>query len=302
MSTNKKFCLSPLAGYTDPAFRYLCGLYGAEFTTTEMVSADGLIRGKQEETMKIIQGSPPTAIQLFGSDKKIILDAAKLVEHSQFTEININAGCPVRKVISNGKGGALLKNIKNFESIIKYLHKNLYKQLSVKIRSGYDSTKNLTSIVKMIEKTGVNRIILHARTISQGYSGKADWNLIKKVRELCRSETLIYGNGDIKSWEDAYKMIEDSGCDGVYIGRAAMANPLIFKEIKKKKSVKYTKTLAKKWFLEYYKIRKENNLYSTSLKAIAIGACKSFEGAKELRVKILSSKNDNELVSYFKEF
>ncbi len=293
----KTFCLAPMEGYTDPAFRLLCGKYGAQFTITEMVSVDRIIREKEDETTKIPKGSPSTGIQLFGSDPKIILEAAEKFERSKFAEINLNVGCSVPKVVKKGAGAALLKNTKKLEEIIKLLSTNLKKPISVKTRLGYSSPSEIIDIAKVIERAGASSIILHARTAVQGYSGNAEWNWIKKVKE--EISIPIYGNGDVRHWEDAYKMLEETNCDGVYIGRAAIASPIIFRECKLKKSIRRDEKLAGKIFLEYYKLRKKYKLKDTNLKAMGIALCTGFEGAKELRRKISESRKEGETLEIF---
>ena len=293
----RTFCLAPMEGYTDPAFRLLCGKYGARFAITEMVSVDRIVRERDDETTKIPKGSPPTGIQLFGSDPKIILEAAEKFEKSKFKEINLNAGCSVPKVVKKGAGAALLKNTKKLEKIIELLSTNLKKPISVKTRLGYSSPNAIMNISKVIERAGASSIIIHARTAVQGYSGNADWNWIKKVKE--EVSIPVYGNGDIKHWEDAYKMLEETGCDGVYIGRAAIASPIIFKECELKKTIKRNKELAGKIFLEYYKLRKRYKLKDTNLKAMGIAMGSGFEGAKELRKKISESEDDQNILSTF---
>ncbi|MDD5022940.1 MAG: tRNA-dihydrouridine synthase family protein [Candidatus ainarchaeum sp.] len=294
----KRFCLSPMAGFTDPAFRVMCAKNGADFAITEMVSADGIIRGKEDETLLMPSGSPPTAVQLFGSDPKVLLKACESFEKSKFSEININAGCPVKKVVKKGAGAELLKNRKRLEEIVEQLSGSIKKPISVKIRLGYDKKSDSIEIAKMLEKKGCDSIIVHARTAKQMYSGDADWSYIKKIKE--NVSIKVFGNGDIQNWKDAYRMITETSCNGVYIGRAASANPLIFKEIKKKISIENNKENVKKWIYEYFKLRKKLNLKSSSMKAIAVKACRTFEGAKEMRMKIAQSKTDEEIVELFR--
>lgn len=293
----RTFCLAPMEGYTDSAFRLLCGKYGAQFAITEMVSVDRIIREKEDETTKIPNGSPPTGIQLFGSDPKIILEAAEKFEKSKFKEINLNVGCSVPKVVKKGAGSALLKNLKKLEGLVHLLSTNLKKPISVKTRLGYSSPNEILNIAKVIERAGASSIIIHARTAIQGYSGNAEWNWIKKIKE--EVSIPVYGNGDIKHWEDAYRMLEETNCDGVYIGRAAIANPIIFKECKLKKTIERNKELAGKIFLEYYKLRKKFRLKDTNLKAMGIAMCSGFEGAKELRKKISETKKEEEIQKLF---
>ncbi len=292
----RKISLAPMEGYTDPAYRLLCSKYGADFTITEMVADKRIINGLDDPTTQILDGSAPCAIQLFGQNEKELLLAAKKFEKSDFCEININAGCSVKKIVKNKSGAYLIKDLKKLEKIIKLLKKNLDIPISVKTRLGFEKNE-CEKIAKLIQKSGADSLIIHARTALQGYSGNSDWNSIKLVKE--KIDIPVYGNGDIRNWKDAYKMLNDTKCDGVYIGRAALGNPFIFKECKNKKDIIFDFNLSKKGFLEYYKLREKYNLNYNCLKPIALSFAKEFEGAKDLRLKITQAKTDEEILNIF---
>ncbi|MFA5049761.1 MAG: tRNA-dihydrouridine synthase family protein [Candidatus Micrarchaeia archaeon] len=293
----RKFSLAPMEGYTDPAYRLLCSRHGADFTITEMVSDKRIIAGLLDPTTTILDGSAPCAIQLFGQTEKEMLLAAKKFEDSNFCEININAGCSVKKIIKNKSGAYLIKDLKRLGKIIKLLKKNIEKPISVKTRLGFEKNECI-KIAKLIQTAGADSIIIHARTAKQGYSGNADWNSIKSIKE--KLDIPVYGNGDIKNWKDAYKMLNETKCDGVYIGRAALGNPFIFEECKKKKDIEHNEKLAKKGFLEYYKLREKYKIGYNCLKPIALSFAKEFSGARELRIKITQTKTEEEILELFK--
>jgi len=289
--------LSPMAGFTDPAYRTIAGKMGADACITEMISADGLIRGKQDETLIVPKGSPKTIVQMFGYDAKIMLKGAEILEKMSFPEININAGCPVRKVIKKGAGGGLLKNLDNLKNIIETLSSTIKKPISVKIRTGFVSHSEALNIAKTIEKAGALSIIVHGRTVKQLYSGKADWDIIKKIKDTVNIP--VFGNGDIFTWQDAYKRLMETNVDGIYIGRGALSNPYIFEEIKERKTIEYTRHMALKWLKEYSKLREKYKIKSGSFKAVAMSAMKGFNGAKELRTKIALTKKYEEIEDIF---
>ncbi|MBN2478516.1 tRNA-dihydrouridine synthase family protein [Candidatus Micrarchaeota archaeon] len=291
------FGLSPIYDYTDPVFRFLCGKCGADKVITEMVSADAVIfSGKTEQTLRILEGSPATAAQIFGSDPKTLMDAASILEKQKFTEINLNAGCPSKTVLGHDAGASLLKTPEKLKQIIETLFPSLKKPLSVKMRLGFSSPENSVKTAKLIEKAGASSVIVHARTVKQGYSGKADWEWIKKIKN--NVGIPVYGNGDIWCWQDAYKMLEETGCDGVYIGRAAIGNPLIFQECKEKNNLKRSKISAGNLFREYYQTAKQNN-FSLNFSRIALALCSGFRGSREVRRKITEVKNENEILEIF---
>lgn len=227
-----KIVLAPMAGITNIAFRKIAKEMGAGLVCAEMVSDKGIDYNNKKTLgmLKVKDFEHPISMQIFGSDIDSMVRAAIIVDHSEADIIDINMGCPVNKVVKNNAGAALLKDPDKVYNIVKEVVKNVNKPVTVKIRSGWDNESiNAVIIAKLCEKAGASAITIHARTRSQFYSGNADWDIIKKVKESV--SIPVIGNGDIKNANDAKRMIDETGCDFVMIGRGAQGNPWIFKEI-----------------------------------------------------------------------
>lgn len=234
--TKQKIWLAPLAGFTDNAFRTICKNCGADVVVSEMVSADGLIY-KKEKSLKYLDYTDfqrPYGIQLFGSDPVIMAKGAEIALAEKPDFIDINMGCPVKKVIKRDAGSALMNTPELAENITKEIKKVLAGTsipLSVKIRAGWDNLNiNAVEFGKRMENAGCDMICLHPRTRSQMFSGKSDWNLIKKLKK--KLTIPLIGNGDINSIEDIIRMFKETGCDSVMIGRGVLGKPWIFRNIK----------------------------------------------------------------------
>lgn len=224
--------LAPMAGVSDLPFRLLCRELGAGLVCMEMVSAKAIFyNNKNTDTlMEIHPEEMPVSLQLFGSDPKIISEMAKRTEERPFSILDINMGCPVPKVVNNGEGSALMKNPKLVEEILTALVKAVNKPVTVKIRKGFDEEHiNAVEIAKIAESCGVAAVAVHGRTREQYYSGKADWDMIAKVKEAV--SIPVIGNGDVDSPQAAKALLEHTGCDGIMIGRAAQGNPWIFRDV-----------------------------------------------------------------------
>lgn len=226
------FFLAPLAGITDAVMRELCSYMGASLTYTEMVSAKGIYYqdNKTEKLLYIPKGAKKTAIQIFGSDPRIMGEATYKLNSRDNFSLDINIGCPAPKIVKNGDGAALMRDPDLIYKIVLQVVKNTDKPVTVKIRKGWDDESvNALVVSKAAEDAGASAIAIHGRTREQFYSGVADWEIIREVKEA--SSVPIIGNGDVKSPEDAKKMMEKTGCDYVMIGRAALGNPWIFREL-----------------------------------------------------------------------
>lgn len=226
------FALAPMAGVTDLPYRILCKEQGAGLMCTEMVSAKGLYYGNRKSAplMATDPKEAPAAIQIFGSDPEIMGQMAAKVDDGQFQLIDINMGCPVPKIVNNGDGSALMKNPKLAGQIIKAVSDAVSVPVTVKIRKGFDDDHvNAPELAQIAEENGAAAVAVHGRTREQYYSGKADWEIIRKVKEAVKIPVI--GNGDIACPEDVVRMREEIGCDGFMIGRRAKGNPWIFKEM-----------------------------------------------------------------------
>lgn len=232
VTLENRLILAPMAGVTDLPFRLLCRRQGAGLVCMEMVSAKAIYYHNKntEELMEIHPDEQPASLQLFGSDPVIISEMAKQIEDKPFSILDINMGCPVPKVVNNGEGSALMKDPKLVAEIITRTVKAVKKPVTVKIRKGFsEQNANAVEIAKIAEDCGAAAVAVHGRTREQYYSGHADWEIIRQVKEAVRIPVI--GNGDVADGPSAKAMLEETGCDGIMVGRAARGNPWIFKEI-----------------------------------------------------------------------
>lgn len=227
--------LAPMEGVTDGAFRRICKEYGADVLISEFISSDALSRvvEKSIRKMDFTDGERPFGVQIFGSDEEALVSAAKLAEQYRPDFIDINWGCPVKKIVSKGAGSAILQDIPKMVRLTSAVVRAVQLPVTVKTRLGWDSTdKPIVEVAERLQDVGIQAIAIHGRTRAQQYGGEADWTLIGEVKRNPRMTIPVIGNGDINSAERAVLFRERYGVDSVMVGRAAIGNPWIFRQIK----------------------------------------------------------------------
>lgn len=230
---DKPVALAPMEDVTDLGFRLICKEFGADIVYTEFISSDGLIRSARKSVNKLLTNEKerPVGIQIFGGDPNVMAEAAKIAEDAGPDFIDINAGCWVPKVASRGAGAGLLKDLKQMESIIRAVKSAVSIPVTLKTRLGWDSNSiTIFEVAKICADAGLSALTIHARTRDQHHDGEANWDWIRRVKEV--AELPIIGNGDIKIAEDAIEMFEYTKCDGVMVARGAISNPWIFRDVK----------------------------------------------------------------------
>ena len=227
--------LAPMAGVTDAAMRLLCHEQGAAWAVSEMLSAKGWVfsGGKNRNAQDILTrlpGEGPAGLQLFGSEPEYIAEAARRLEGSGFQFFDLNFGCPAPKITGNGEGSAMMREPKKLGAVVRALVEATPLPVTVKIRAGWDShSVNAPEVAKICEDSGARAVAVHARTREQQYAGKANWNVIRDVKRAI--SVPVFGNGDVRCGADALRMLDETGCDAVIVGRTAQGNPWIFREI-----------------------------------------------------------------------
>lgn len=233
LEINNTFFLAPMAGVSDYPFRTICRDYGCNVAYSEMVSSEGLVRGGEKTISYLYKGKEDCqenhliAFQIFGSDPDTMAEAALEVEQRGADIIDINMGCPVKKVVKTMSGSALMSDLPRIKAMVTAVKKKITVPLTVKIRAGWENKVNAIEVARLLEECGTDALIIHPRTQKQAFSGKADWNLIRQIKE--KLSIPVVGNGDVQSVEDYNRMKELTSCDAVMVGRGAMGQPWIFK-------------------------------------------------------------------------
>ncbi len=289
------YVLAPLAGYTDLAFRLLCRERGAGLCFSEMISCHGLVY-EQKNTRLLLQTTTndrPLGIQLFGSNPEVMAEAASRINVQEADCIDINMGCPVRKVIKKGAGAALMKDIRLAEDIINQVVRHTTLPVTVKFRSGWNNEHIIApEFAQMAESAGASAVTVHARTWAQAFGGKADWQIIARVKGSV--SIPVIGNGDILCYEDGEKMRSETGCDGVMIGRGALGNPWVFSQQGRPDSLKKRlPVLLRHLELVEEHLKAEKILFRVKNH---IGRCLGgLPGASRMRQEIMALKDLNSL-------
>lgn len=296
---NSNVILAPMAGYTDLAMRHLCLQAGAGLVCTEMISSKALHykNEKTEEMLKNFETDRPVAVQIFGHEPEIMAEAVRNPLIQQFDIIDINMGCPARKIISNGDGSALLKDFALAENVIRACVGATEKPVTVKFRIGYNQGENIAvEFAKMCERAGAAAITVHGRTTSQGYAGSVDYETIREVKKAVKIP--VFANGDCRSREDYEKILNLTKADGIMVGRAAVGCPEIFSEITgvrfdmpKLEQIRYHYETLIKFYGERFTVK-----YMRS--HLAGYLSKEYKNSKEL-VKLLKMDNYSEILTEF---
>lgn len=308
-----RIVLAPMAGISNSAYRRIIKEMGAGLIYAEMVSDKAIVYKNQKtfELLKMRDEERPIAQQIFGSDEESFVEAAKEIERTMHPDIiDINMGCPVPKVAVRAQAGsALLKNPQKIYEIVKSVCNAVSVPITVKIRSGWDSSSiNAVEVAKLCEKAGAKAIAVHARTRAQGYSGKADWGIIKAVKEAVHIPVI--GNGDVTSPEEFKRMLDETGCDAVMVGRGVLGNPWLireiieymeFGEVKSRPSNKDKVDMIRRHYQLLLEDKSEG-LALLEIRSHAIWYLKGMPNSAEIKNKICSSKSSEELFSILGEY
>jgi nifR3 family TIM-barrel protein len=301
-----KFILAPMSGVSDVAFRVLCKRYGSAMTYTEFCSADGIVQGN-DATRKLFyldDEEIPVGVQLFGSTPETVRKAALEVEGTA-SVIDFNLGCPAWHVLKNNCGSALLANPDLIETLVKEVSSVLSTPFTVKLRLGLnDRTKNFVEVAKRCVSAGAVAVALHARTTKQGYSGKADWSAIKELKESI--DVPVIGNGDVFTPEDAVRMLEETGCDYVMIGRGARNNPFIFRQANQLLETGSYDEISEEdqfgFIQDYIELAQKYELDFVRIKGHAVSMTKGIRNSSHLRQELVQTDTLEELQTAIEVF
>lgn len=303
--------LAPMAGVTDIAFRGICKELGCGLVYTEMVSSKALFYGSEntKDMLNVSDEERPVAVQIFGSDPVVMAKSCDFFnDNNDICIVDINMGCPAPKIVKNGEGSALMKNSKLAAEIVKEVKKASLKPVTVKFRKGFDSNNiNALEFAKELEQAGVDAITIHGRTREQMYQGKADWDIIRQIKEVV--SIPVIGNGDVVTCDDAVSLFESTKCDAIMIGRGSMGNPWIFQQIKQKlngEEVSYPTPqeridLCIKHYLRSIYYNGENIAVREMRKNIG-WYIKGLSGNKEIKDKVNYEKESKNVIKTLEEY
>lgn len=304
--------LAPMEDVSDPPFRALCKKHGADMMYTEFISSEGLIRdaAKSKKKLDIFEYERPIGIQIFGGEESSMIEAAKICEAANPDLIDINYGCPVKKVVCKDAGAGILKNIPKMMRLTDAVVKAVNKPVTVKTRLGWDdSSKNIVEVAERLQDIGIQALSIHGRTRVQMYKGEADWTLIGEVKNNPRIKIPIFGNGDVDSPQKALEMKNRYGVDGIMIGRASIGYPWIFNEIKE--FVNHGKTLPPPTINDRVDAALEHLRFSVEWKGHNLGIVemrrhytnyfRSIPHFKDYRMKLVTSMSQEEITATLEE-
>lgn len=304
---NHPLFLAPMEDITDPSYRYICKEFGADVMYSEFISSDGLIRDGRKSVAKltIFDYERPIGIQLYGHETEPMVEAAKIIDGSKPDIIDINFGCPVKKISNRGAGSGMMRDVPKMVDITSRIVKCTNIPVTVKTRLGWDdSSKNIVDIAEQLQDVGIKALTIHGRTRGQMYKGEADWTLIGEVKNNPRMNIPIIGNGDVDSPEKAKLMFDTYNVDGIMIGRAAIGRPWIFNEIKHylnsgelltELSVKQRVDIALEHFNKSIEF-KGDKIGIYQMRRHFVSYFKSIPNFKETRLKLLTSNNYDEVL------
>lgn len=298
--------LAPMEDVTDPSFRYMCKQFGADVVTTEFISSDGLIRDawKSRAKLNIDEGERPVGIQIYGHLIEPMVEAARIAETARPDFIDINFGCPVKKIAGRGAGSGMMRDVPLMVEMTRQIVQAVSTPVTVKTRLGWDEeSKNIVDIALRLQDTGIKALTIHGRTRSQMYRGEADWALIGEVKHHPSIEIPIIGNGDVDSGPKAKQMFDDYGVDGVMIGRATYGRPWIFREVKH--YIETGEVMPQPTVVERVAIAKEHLRKSIEIKGDRVGILEMrrhmsnyFKGLpdfKQTRLKLVTLFDEQEI-------
>lgn len=301
-----RLILAPMCGITLKPFRKVCKSFGAGLVFNQMVSAKALTMGdkKSFHLMGYDESERPIGLQVFGNDPDILGEAARIIAEQNPDVIDLNLGCPAKKIVNDGGGSALMGEIQKLKHIFKNMRAAIPGAFTVKIRAGWDDkSKNAIDVAKMAQDAGVDAIAIHGRTRAQGYSGKSDWDFIRQLKEALTIPVI--GNGDVKVAEDAHRMMRETGCDAVMTGRGAFETPWIFADFLNHGSTEPDATQLKNIILTQYKLAMEYHGEKGGVVMMRKHLCaytKGLRGGAEFRSAVIRLENFDEIKIHLDDF